>query len=71
MKEHGDRIKAYYILQQYIKKYKEKEINDIYSYCFEKFSWTPERLMKNVIAKIIRCANMNSGKAFFLWKLEY
>ena len=27
--------------------------------------------MKNVIAKIIRCVNMNCGKAFFLWHLEY
>ena len=64
LRDHGNRVKAYYILGQYVKKYKENEIDDIYRFCFGKFSWSPEKLMKSVMQKMCRSAEMNTGKAF-------
>ena len=68
--EHGNRMKAYYILGAYVKKHKEHEIDDIYRWCYEKLTWSPEKMMRSVMQKMCRCAEMNTGKAFMYWKIE-
>ena len=64
-------MKAYYILGQYVKKYKENEIKDIYKTCIEKLTWSPEKIMACVMQKMVRCAEMNIGKAFMYWQIEW
>lgn len=54
-----------------MKKHKENEIDDIYRWCVDKLTWSPEKMMRSVMQKMVRCAEMNTGKAFMYWQLEW
>ena len=70
IKQAGERMKAWYILSQYAKKHKDKERLGLQNWAFQKMNYSPEALLKNVINKMVRSANMSCNKAMMIWKME-
>ena len=70
IRDYGNRVKAWYILSQYCKKHKDKESKSLQNWAFMKLNYSPEIILKNVIQKMIRCADMSLDRAMLVWKME-